>query len=69
MRGLPRFTESFPSFAQNDEQRPNIKRLLHEYFHIGLGISPRLPYQARQRSWTNDMSRADIRDDMENFMS
>ena len=26
------------------------KRLLHDIFHIGPGISPRLPYQARQRS-------------------
>ena len=40
------------------------KRLLHDIVHIGPGISPRLPYQARQRSW-----RADTRDDMENFMS
>ena len=40
------------------------KRLLHDIFHIGPGISPRLKYQARQRSW-----RADTRDDMENFMS
>ena len=28
-----------------------IKRLLHDIFHIGPGISQRLPYQARQRSW------------------
>ena len=28
-----------------------IKRLLHDIFHIGPGISPRLPYEARQRSW------------------
>jgi hypothetical protein len=27
----------------------NIKRLLHDIFHIGPGISPRPPYQARQR--------------------
>jgi hypothetical protein len=40
------------------------KRLLHDIFHIGPGISPRLPYQARQRSW-----RTDTRDDMENLMS
>jgi hypothetical protein len=25
--------------------------------HIGPGISPRLPYQARQRSWSADMGR------------
>ena len=42
----------------------NSKRLLHDIFHIGPGISSRLPYQAWQRSW-----RADTRDDMENFMS
>ena len=42
----------------------NNKRLLHDIFHIGPGISPRLPYQARQRSWS-----ADTRDAMENFMS
>ena len=35
----------------------NIKRLLHDIFHIGPGISPRLPYQARQRSWRADMGR------------
>jgi hypothetical protein len=34
-----------------------IKRLLHDIFHIGPGISPRLPYQARQRSWRADMGR------------
>ena len=33
------------------------KRLLHDLFHIGPGISPRLPYQARQRSWRADMGR------------
>jgi hypothetical protein len=33
------------------------KRLLHDIFHIGPGISPRLPYQARQRSWRADMGR------------
>jgi hypothetical protein len=33
------------------------KRLLHDIFHIGPGISPRLPYQARQRSWRDDMGR------------
>jgi hypothetical protein len=33
-----------------------IKRLLHDIFHIGPGISQRLPYQARQRSWGGDMS-------------
>jgi hypothetical protein len=32
------------------------KRLLHGIFHIGPGISPRLPYQARQRSWSADTS-------------
>ena len=35
----------------------NTKRLLHDIFHIGPGISPRLPYQARQRSWSADMGR------------
>ena len=35
----------------------NIKRLLHDMFHIGPGISPRLTYQARQRSWSADMGR------------
>ena len=33
------------------------KRLLYDIFHIGPGISPRLPYQARQRSWRADMGR------------
>jgi len=33
------------------------KRLLHDMFHIGPGINPRLPYQARQRSWRVDMGR------------
>ena len=37
--------------------RCNNKRLLHDIFHIGPGISPRLPYQARQRSWRADMGR------------
>ena len=32
-------------------------RLLHDIFHIGPGISPTLPYQARQRSWSADMGR------------
>ena len=27
------------------------KRLLHDIFHIDPGVSPRLPYQARHRSW------------------
>jgi hypothetical protein len=35
----------------------NNKRLLHDLFHIGPGISPRLPYQAWQRSWRADMGR------------
>jgi hypothetical protein len=35
----------------------NTKRLLHDIFHIGPGISPRLLYQARQRSWRSDMGR------------
>ena len=39
----------------------NNKRLLHDIFHIGPGISPRLPYKYG--------SRVDTRDDMENFMS
>ena len=35
------------------------KRLLqsHDISHIGPGISPRLPYQSRQRSWRADMGR------------
>ena len=36
---------------------PTNKRLLHDIFHIGPGISPILPYQARQRSWSADMGR------------
>jgi hypothetical protein len=32
----------------------NTKRLLHEIFHIDPGISPRLPYQTRQRSCRAD---------------
>jgi hypothetical protein len=32
-------------------------RLLHGIFHIGPGISPRLPYQARQQSWRADIGR------------
>ena len=39
------------------ENQNNNKRLLHDIFHIGPGISPRLPYQARQRSWRADMGR------------
>ena len=35
------------------------KRLLHDIFHIGPGISPRFPYE----------SRVNTRDDMENIMS
>ena len=35
----------------------NNKRLLHDIFQIGPRISPRLPYQARQRSWSADMGR------------
>jgi len=27
------------------------------FFHIGPGISPRLPYQVRRRSWRDDMGR------------
>ena len=38
-----------------------IKRLLHDIFHIGPGISPRLPYQARQRRWRADMGRGLIK--------
>ena len=34
-----------------------IERLLHDIFHIGPGISPKLPYEARQRSWRADMGR------------
>ena len=34
-----------------------IKRLLYDIFHIDPGISPRLPYQARQWSWRADMGR------------
>jgi hypothetical protein len=38
--------------------RNDIKRLLHDIFHIGPGINPRLPYhQARQRSWSADIGR------------
>ena len=37
--------------------RYNITRLLHDIFHIGPGISPRLPYKARQRSWRAYMGR------------
>ena len=33
----------------------DVKRLLYDIFHIGPDISPRLPYQARQRSWRADM--------------
>jgi hypothetical protein len=33
------------------------KRLLHDIFHIGPGISPRFPYQTQQRSWRADMGR------------
>ena len=33
----------------------NSKRLLHDIFHIGPGISSRLPYQAQERSWMADM--------------
>ena len=33
------------------------KRLLHGIFYIGPGISPRFPYQARQRSWRAYMGR------------
>jgi hypothetical protein len=32
------------------KKNKNNKRLLHDIFHIGPGISPRLPYQARQRT-------------------
>ena len=35
----------------------NSNRLLHDIFHIGPGISPRLPYQARERSWVAYMGR------------
>jgi hypothetical protein len=38
-------------------QSCNNKRLLHDIFHIGPGINPRLLYQARQRSWRADMGR------------
>jgi hypothetical protein len=38
------------------------KRLLHDIFHIDPGNSPRLPYQARQRSWRADMGRGLISD-------
>ena len=33
------------------------KQLLHDIFHIGASISPRLLYQARQRSWRADIGR------------
>ena len=35
----------------------NIKRLLHDIFLNGPGISPNIPYQARQQSWSADMGR------------
>ena len=31
------------------------KRLLYDIFYIGPGMSPRLPYEARQRRWRADM--------------
>ena len=37
-----------------------IERLLHEILYINPGISPMLPYQARQRSWGTDMGRGVI---------
>jgi hypothetical protein len=43
--------------SDNMESQGGIKRLLHDIFHIGPGISPRLPYQARQRSWRADVGR------------
>ena len=39
------------------DRNVNNKRILHDIFHIGPGISPRLPYQTRQRSWRADMGR------------
>ena len=36
-------------------RKVNDKRLLYDIFHISPGIHPRLPYQARQRSWRADM--------------
>ena len=33
------------------------KSLLHDILHIGPGISPRLSYQARERSWRANMCR------------
>jgi hypothetical protein len=33
------------------------KKLLHDIFHIGPGMNPRLQYQARQRSWRSDIGR------------
>jgi hypothetical protein len=41
----------------NKSKLINNKRLLHDIFHIGPGISPRLPYQDRQRRWRADMGR------------
>jgi hypothetical protein len=41
-------------YGSRDDNQANMempmyyKRLLHDIFHIGPGISPRLPYQARQ---------------------
>jgi hypothetical protein len=35
----------------------NRNRLLHDIFHICPGISPRITYQARQRSWMAYMGR------------
>jgi hypothetical protein len=39
---------------------PCTKRLIHDILHIGSGVSPRLPYQARPRSWRADMGRGVI---------
>ena len=40
--------------------RPDTNKRLHDIFHIGPGVSSRLPYQARQRSWRADMGREPI---------
>jgi hypothetical protein len=39
---------------------PCTKRLIHDILHIGSGISPRLPYQARPRTWRDDMGQGVI---------
>ena len=40
-----------PIYQSQKQIEIDTKRLLHDMFHIGPGISPRLPYQARQRPY------------------